>query len=106
MTMYRHTIRLEEKLFERSDRTLSYYFDIDYFVTLAREASFTVVEIKYATVINRNRKTKQQMRRVFLHAVLQKHSLATTHSATEIAQDSPDLISACESSGNNNNEVT
>lgn len=72
MTMYRHTIRHSEYLFERSDGTLSYYFDIDNFVTLAKAASFSVIEIKYATVINRNRKSGVEMRRVFLHAVLQK----------------------------------
>ena len=74
MTMYRHTIRHEENLYERSDGTLSYYFDIEYFTSLAREAHFQVIEMKYATVINRNRKTRVEMKRVFLHAVLQKVS--------------------------------
>jgi SAM-dependent methyltransferase len=72
MTMYRHSIRHSENLFERSDGTLSYYFDLPSFVSLAQAAAFSVIEIKYATIINRNRKTGVEMRRVFVHAVLQK----------------------------------
>jgi SAM-dependent methyltransferase len=72
MTMFRHTKRLGENLYERSDGTLSYYFDIQYLENLASSCGFQVVEIKYATVLNRNRKSGIEMRRVFLHAVLQK----------------------------------
>jgi hypothetical protein len=72
MTMYRHSIRHNQNLFERSDGTLSYYFDLDSFISLAQEAGFSVVENKYATIINRNRKTRVEMRRVFVHAVLRK----------------------------------
>jgi hypothetical protein len=72
MTMYRHTIRHSEHLFERSDGTLSFYFDLDSLLYLAQAASFSVLEMKYATVINRNRKSGVEMRRVFVHAVLRK----------------------------------
>jgi hypothetical protein len=39
--------------------------------TLAQDSGFHVVECEYATVINVNRKTKQELHRVFLHAVLE-----------------------------------
>lgn len=111
MTMYRHNIRHDENLYERSDGTLSYYFDIDYFTSLAMEANFDVIEIKYATVINRNRKTRVEMKRVFLHAVLQKRIITTT---TNKEENSPltslkvDFIETINSSdsGNNNNSCS
>jgi methyltransferase-like protein 6 len=72
MTMYRHTVRKSDKLYQRSDGTLSYYFDLDYVRELCVDMGFRVVELKYATVLNRNRKKGIDMRRVFVHAVLQK----------------------------------
>jgi SAM-dependent methyltransferase len=72
LTMYRHTIRHSEYLFERSDGTLSFYFDLASLLTLAQAACFSVLEMKYATVINKNRKSGVEMRRVFVHAVFRK----------------------------------
>ena len=72
MTMYRHTTRLSEKLFERNDRTLAYYFDLEYFREIVSKSGFTVLELEYATVEVRNRKMENCMKRVFLHAVIQK----------------------------------
>ena len=72
MTMYRHVARLEPNLYQRSDGTLSFYFDLDYITRLCDEVGLKVVELKYATVLNRNRKKGIDMHRVFVHAVLQK----------------------------------
>lgn len=100
MTMYRHNIRHDDKLYERSDGTLSYYFDIDYFTSLAIEANFEVIEIKYATVINKNRKTKVEMKRVFLHAVLQKK---LSNNSTILSTDNNSKLDD-DSKNNNNND--
>lgn len=72
MTMYRHPKRHGENLFERNDRTLAFYFDLDYLREVATSSGFTVVELEYATVEVRNRKKENCMRRVFVHAVLRK----------------------------------
>lgn len=75
MTMYRHSKRRSEKLFIRSDRTLAYYFDLDYLRSLANSVGLIVVELEYATIEVRNRKMTNCMKRVFVHAVLQKRIL-------------------------------
>ena len=69
MTMYRHKIRLGEHLFQRADGTLAYYFSEEYLRHTAAQAGLTVIEFKYATVINRNRRKQQEIHRVFIHAV-------------------------------------
>lgn len=76
MTMYRHTIRYGEKLFLRNDNTLAYYFDLDYIREMARKCDLKVLELEYATVEVKNRKSNQCMKRVFIHAVLQKNSMS------------------------------
>lgn len=75
MTMYRHTIRYGEKLFLRNDNTLAYYFDLDYLREIAKICDLNVLELEYATVEVKNRKSNQCMKRVFIHAVLQKNSV-------------------------------
>lgn len=72
MTMFRHRIRLEENLFARQDHTLCYYFSLEYLANIVTQCGLRVVELKYATVINRNRKTNEEMRRVFVHGVFAK----------------------------------
>jgi methyltransferase-like protein 6 len=72
MTMFRHTCRVEERLFLRLDGTLAYYFDKEYLQSIATEAGLLVAEVEMATVLNKNRKKGKSMRRVFIHAVLQK----------------------------------
>jgi SAM-dependent methyltransferase len=75
MTMYRHLKRRSENLFVRSDRTLAYYFDLDYLRSLANSVGLIVVELEYATIEVRNRKMTNCMKRVFVHAVLQKRHI-------------------------------
>ena len=72
MTMYRHTLRHAENLYQRSDSTLAYYFDMAYMREIAALSGLTVIELEYATVEVRNRKMENRMKRVFLHAVLQR----------------------------------
>lgn len=72
MTMFRHKRRFDTYLFQREDGTLCYYFTIEYIATLASQTGFRVIELKYACVLNKNRKNGKEMKRVFLHAVLQK----------------------------------
>ena len=71
MTMYRHKTRLDEGLYQRADGTLAYYFDKEYMAALVGGvAGLRLVECEYCCVENRNRKTGQALRRVFLHAVM------------------------------------
>jgi SAM-dependent methyltransferase len=72
MTMYRHKIRLMDKLFCRSDGTYAYYFDLNYIRQLCQDVDLEVLELEYATVINKNRKTNKVMKRVFIHGVFKK----------------------------------
>lgn len=72
MTMFRHKYRYDTYLFQRSDGTLCYYFSIEYIKELAIQANFQVIELKYACVKNVNRKSGKEMKRVFIHVVLQK----------------------------------
>ena len=72
MTMFRHTKRYDQYLFGRNDGTLSYYFDLDYTRNLFNNANMEVVELEYATVIVRNRRSNIDMKRVFIHGVFRK----------------------------------
>lgn len=72
MTMFRHRVRLDDYLFARQDGTLCYYFSLEYLREIVENAGLQIVELKYATIINRNRKTGEEMRRVFLHGVFSK----------------------------------
>ena len=72
MTMYRHKIRLDEGLYQRADGTLAYYFDKEYMASLVDSIpNLRLVECEYCCVENKNRKTGQALRRVFIHAVIQ-----------------------------------
>lgn len=73
MTMFRHKIRLEEHLFQRSDKTLSYYFDLVYVDRLFSEVcGLMKVELRYDCVRCSNKRTGQIMNRIFVHAVYKK----------------------------------
>jgi hypothetical protein len=69
MTMFRHKLRFHEYGYQRHDGTYCYYFDVDYMNRISTEAGLEIRELHYATVINKNRKTKQELHRVFLHGV-------------------------------------
>ena len=76
MTQYRHKV-LERKeqyytLCERKDGTFAFFFTSSYFEDLVRRVGgLRLVEgPSYACVINKNRRTGQELRRVFLHAVI------------------------------------
>jgi methyltransferase-like protein 6 len=72
MTMFRHVVRYEEHLYERTDGTLCYYFSLEYLIELCAKLNLEVVELKYATVNNVNKKKKLVMKRVFVHGVFRK----------------------------------
>lgn len=69
MTMYRHKARVGERTFQRVDETLCHYFTVEELEKLLTDQGFTVVELRYATVVNANRKENKLMRRVFVHGV-------------------------------------
>lgn len=60
------------RLFVRGDGTLSRFFPCQTIQNLFEEAGFTTEELRYATVFNINRKTKQKLKRVFVHGIFRK----------------------------------
>ena len=70
MTMFRHTTRYNtQHLYQRSDGTLAYYFDLEYIRNICVTVGLEVVELEYATVRVTNRKNNNVMNRVFIHGV-------------------------------------
>lgn len=59
----------EGQLYARKDGTLAYFFSVDELCARAADAGFTVLECKYATVRNLNRKTGAVLKRVFIHGL-------------------------------------
>mmetsp|Transcript_26926 Transcript_26926/g.72776 ORF Transcript_26926/g.72776 Transcript_26926/m.72776 type:complete len:183 (+) Transcript_26926:159-707(+) len=59
-------------MYKRGDGTLAYFFSVEDMRAKSEAAQFHVVDCEYVTVYNTNRKTGVQLRRVFVHAVLQK----------------------------------
>lgn len=91
MTMFRHKQRVDELTFRRPDGTLCYYFSLPYLQQLAEIAGLIVVDLKYATVINGNRRTGQELRRVFVHAIFKKRN-ATTPITNDVKEAVDSLI--------------
>lgn len=59
-------------LYRRGDGTLAYFYTTQELAGLAAAAGLEVVECDYATVVNKNRKTGQELRRAFVHGVFRK----------------------------------
>jgi methyltransferase-like protein 6 len=72
MTMLRHNKQLGDRWYLRAEGTLAYYFDLQHTRETAVAAGFEVLELEYCTVNNVNRRKGTVMRRVFVHAKLQK----------------------------------
>lgn len=63
---------LGERLFQRKDKTLLYFFSPSYFQHLSTASGYSIVELAVHCVENLNRKTGLATRRCFLHSVLRK----------------------------------
>lgn len=60
-------------LYRRGDGTLAHFFAVDELSQAAAAAGFArTVECKYACVVNRNGRTGQALKRVFVHGVFEK----------------------------------
>ena len=74
MTQYRHTALDSDETFalcQRKDGTYAFFFTAAYLKELAKRVGLLLEEgPEYCCVINKNRKTGQELRRVFLHAVM------------------------------------
>lgn len=68
------TQRLGRQSYMRQDETLAYYFDVEEIEELTSAAGFLVEECNYVCLQIRNRRTSQQMKRVFIHGVFWKES--------------------------------
>jgi methyltransferase-like protein 6 len=67
---------LSAELHERGDGTLSYYFSLQELRALAEAAGLQVLELSYATVLRRNRKTGAELKRVWCHMLARKRGPA------------------------------
>eukprot|EP01026_Neomeris_dumetosa_P001688 TRINITY_DN10426_c0_g1_i1.p1 TRINITY_DN10426_c0_g1~~TRINITY_DN10426_c0_g1_i1.p1 ORF type:complete len:158 (-),score=5.69 TRINITY_DN10426_c0_g1_i1:81-554(-) len=77
--MYDHTQlrfgkeqQIQDRLYQRQDGTLSYYFTVEDLCDRMYGVGFQRVECKYACIESVNRKKGTIMRRVFIHGVFQK----------------------------------
>lgn len=59
----------EGQSYARKDGTLAYFFSVEELCARASDAGFQVLECKYATVRNVNRKTGAVLDRVFIHGL-------------------------------------
>ena len=57
------------RLFRRADGTLRYFFSLDYVRSVFKKAGWDCVRMDYSRVVNKNRRTGQELRRVFVTAV-------------------------------------
>ena len=53
---------------------MSYFFSLEDLGDRAERAGFDIEELRYICVINRNKKTGKELRRVFVHGVFVKPS--------------------------------
>ena len=87
--------RLDQHLFARCDGTLAAFFSIEDVTIAAARAGLEVVETRYLYRRNSNRATGQQLRRIFLHAVLRAPGSSAALAGTPIAR----AAAVCKSSG-------
>jgi methyltransferase-like protein 6 len=64
--------RLGERLFVRGDGTLASFFELEEMRSLLAAAGFVDIDLKLACVVNRNRKTGVELRRVFVTGCARK----------------------------------
>lgn len=73
MTMFRHGSPVHgTKCFRRKDGTLSFYFELNYVRNLVESCGLEIIELNYATVRLKNRRTGQDLHRVFVHGVFKR----------------------------------
>lgn len=73
-TMFKQKSKVCHNLYRRGDKTLSFYFTVEYFESLIEKLTddLEIVEISYCTILSTNRKTKDIMKRIYLHSVIKK----------------------------------
>ena len=59
-------------LYRRGDGTLAYFYEPEELAAMAVRVGFEVVECEYVCVHNKNRKTGQLLKRVFVHGVFRR----------------------------------
>ena len=62
----------EDQCFVRGEGTIARFFSTESTKQLFELAGFETIECRYCTVFNNNRKTGQQLKRVFVHGVFKK----------------------------------
>lgn len=67
-----HDHDVSDPVFVRGEGTIARFFSIEAARSLFESVGFDTLELRYCTVYNRNRKTGQEMKRVFVHGVFRK----------------------------------
>jgi len=62
----------DDQVFVRGEGTIARFFSTETTKHLFESAGFETVECRYCTVFNNNRKTGQQLKRVFVHGIFKK----------------------------------
>ena len=63
---------VSDPVFVRGEGTIARFFSVASARSLFESVGFDTLELRYCTVYNRNRKTGQEMKRVFVHGVFRK----------------------------------
>ena len=75
----RSTSSLGDPVYLRGEGTIARFFTLESTRAIFESAGFTTCELRYCTVYNINRKTRQKLKRVFVHGVFIKpHNDETT----------------------------
>jgi len=69
------TLALSRSTHQRPDGTLSHYFTLPEISALMEAAGFSVLELDFHLVENVNRKTGQNLKRVFLHCLAKRNAV-------------------------------
>jgi len=62
----------DDPVFVRGEGTIARFFSVDSARSLFESVGFDTLELRYCTVYNRNRRTGQELKRVFVHGVFRK----------------------------------
>ena len=68
----KHLVDPKKLVYRRDDGTLSYFFTTEEIGTIMEREGFEVIELEYARTLVKNRKNRNTMKRVFVHAVCRK----------------------------------
>jgi len=73
MVQMRCQHKIEDNWYMKADGVQCFFFSLEYIENILADLSCKIVELKYCTIRNINRKKNMNIDRVFLYAVIQKN---------------------------------